>query len=216
MKLLSVKEARAIWLFPIEDVNPSGKYLYPLLGELVKKYKFAQVPNVAEAVKNNQGIVLGQGAFTFGKRGESWAELGIYNDGLVGATHSHTDASEALLTEILSWASKEYGLQPPKSIRKLYASELYVETNSSLGSLNPQLARFAKALSAKMKIVTRSAYELGGINFAAEQSSPFVPPLFRFERADKMPFSENRYFSASGLPTADHLELLGQLEEILS
>lgn len=215
MNILSVEQARAIWLFPAADINPSGKYLYPLLMDLVKRYKFANLPNIAEAIKNNQGILLGNGVYTHSKRGELHAELGIYNDGLVGDTKADTEASETFLDDLLTWVQKEYGLQYPKNIRKQYGSKLYVETKKSLNSLNPKLGKFANAISAKSKALGKLAYELGGVNFTAEQTGPLVPAVFRFERAEKGPYSDNRYYSFAGLSTADHLELLDQLETIL-
>lgn len=215
MKLLSVEQARAIWLFPAADINPSGKYLLPLLAELVKKYRFTTVPNIAEAIKNNQGIILGHGAYTYGDRGELQADLGIYNDGLVADTKADTDVSDTLLNDVLIWVQKEYGLKYPGNIKKIYWSRLYVETNKALNSLNPKLAKFAKSLIEKSTGLGAVAYELGGINFTTEQKGPLVPPVFRFERAEKIPYSENRYFSFAGMTTADHLEFLDQLESIL-
>lgn len=216
MKLLSVKQARAIWLFPAADINPTGKYLYPLLGEMIKRYKFANIPNISEAIKNNQGLLFGTGVFSHGNLGEITVELGIYNDGLVGDTKSSTSASEAFLEDLLQWTSKEYGLNYPKNIKKRYMTELYVETGKALGSLNAKLERIAKAISLKSEDDNKSPYQLGGILFAAEQKTAFVPPLFKFERAEKSPFSDNRYYSSAGLRSEDHIEILEQLEDVLT
>ena len=122
MKLLSIEQARAMWIFPLAEINPNGKYLQPVIAELIKRYKFSNVPNIAEAIQKNQGIILGQGAYAYGKVGEIQADIGIYNDGLVGDTTKDTDASDAMLTDILKWIQKEYGLQYPKNIRKQYVS----------------------------------------------------------------------------------------------
>lgn len=215
MKLLSVEQARSIWLFPMADMNPSGKFLYPIIGDIISRYKFSNIPDIAEAIKNNQGIILGNGAFAHKKHGEISADLGIYNDGLVGDTKTDSDASDTFIDDLLTWISKEYGLKYPNNIRKQYASKIYVESNKRLDALNPKLEKFANALSAKSISLGKVSYELGGINFTAEQTGSLVPAVFRFERVEKVPYSDNRYYSFSGLSIADHLELLDQLEEIL-
>lgn len=215
MNLLSVEQARAIWLFPTADLNPYGKYIYPMTEGIISRYKFSNIPNIPEAIKNNQGIILGNGAFTSDKYGEIGVDLGIYNDGLVGDTKADTDASDAFITDVLTWISKEYGLQYPKNIRKQYANKIYVESNKRLNELSDKLEKFTKALSAKSSLLGNVTYELGGINFTAEQVGSLVPAVFRFERAEKLPYSDNRYYSFAGLPSKDHLELLDQLEAIL-
>lgn len=216
MKLLSVEQARAIWLSPTADINPTGKYLLPILVDLIKKYKFTNVPNVADVVSKNEGLLLRNGAFIYEKQGAIQVDLEIYGDGFVSETKSSTAASEAMLHEVLTWIQKEHGLQYPKNIRKQYLSKLHVETKKSLKLLAPKLDKFTRLLNAKAALLGSVTYELGGVNLTAEQSSSTVaPPIFRFERAEKIPYSANRYYSFAGLPTSDHLELLGQFENIL-
>ena len=216
MKLLSVEQARAMWLFPFPDINPSGKYIVPVSVELIKRYKFATVPNIPEAIKNNQGIIFGTGAFTHDKRGEIQVDLGIYNDGFVGDTKTNTDSSEEFLHDIFTYLKSEFGLLYPNNIRKQYLSKIYVETKKSLNSLNPKLERFTKSLTEKSYAFGSVAYELSGINLSTEQRNAIAPPIFRFERAEKSPFSSNRYYSFAGLKTSDHLELVEQFLSILS
>ena len=48
MKLLSVKQARSIWLVNIVDLNPRGLNLFGLITPIVKKYKFQIYPTNPE------------------------------------------------------------------------------------------------------------------------------------------------------------------------
>jgi len=216
MKLLSVEQARAVWLFPMGDMNPTGKFMLPFLLQLVNRYKFASVPNISEAIKKNEGIFLEQGVYTDEKRGDVSVELAIYNDGLIADTHADTDVSDDLLEDALTHAQKEFGLVSPKHIRKQHTSKIYVETERKLNSLSPSLAALNSALNKKLKHFGDVSYELGGINLVTEQAGPLTPPVFRFERAETNRYSDNRYYSIAGLRTADHLELLDQLESLLS
>lgn len=216
MKLLSVEQARSIWLFPFGDINPSGKYIVPISMKLVERYKFANVPNIVDSIKNDKGILFGTGVFVHGKRGEVTVDIGIYNDGIVGDTKADTDASEEFLHDVLQWMEKEFGLHYPENIRKQYSSKMHIETKKSLNSLNPKLSKFAKTLTQKSAIFGNIEYELGGLNFVTQQGNALAPPIFRFERSEKVPYSDNRYYSFAGLRTVEHLDLLNQLEMILS
>ncbi len=215
MKLSSVKLARTVFLFPAGDVNPAGKYLLPILSALIKRYRFATFPSFAEAVQTDQGIKLAQGVFSHREWKEIAVDLAIYNDGLVADTRAGTDVSEAFIEDLFSWIRDEHGLERPRSITKQYISEIIVETNASLISLNVKLERFARNLTAKVKGFGKVSYQLTGLSLWTEQFGPVAAPGFRFERAVGVPRQQDRYYSVAPLRTADHVLLLEQLEEIL-
>lgn len=216
MKLHAVRQARVMWLFPTDEINPQGKYFLPLLMELTKRYNFANIPDVAAAMKKNAGIVLEHGSYTYGTSGDFQIDLGIYNDGLVGDTKSDTDISDSLLNDVLAWLKKEHSFAYPTDMRKTYASKLHFEVSGSLNSLNAKLEKFSKAISSKSQYFGKVDYELGGLNFVAQQVGPLLPQVFRFEREENRPFSSNRYYSFAAMPTKDHIALIEQLEQILS
>ena len=92
------------------------------------------------------------------------------------------------------------------------------KTDKSLNTLNPKLENFTKRLTSL--IVGHGhhpiAFEISGITFWTDPSVINPPGPFRFERTIDIPFSENRYYSAAPLQTNVHLEMLTELESILS
>ncbi len=223
MKLLSIKQARSIWLIYLIEINPRGLNLYTLIKPMIEKYKFKIYPTKPEELgfgKETREIKFSGGSFEKDPQHNIGFDLTIYNDGLTLDTRSSTDDSDTILNEFLTWISTEIDLVPYQEVlrSKLYLSELYVQTKKSLNSLNPKLAAFAKHLTSL--IVGHEhhpiAFEMSGITFWTDPSVINPPGPFRFERTIDIPFIENRYYSAAPLQTNVHLEMLIELESILS
>ncbi len=223
MKLLSVKQARSIWLVYLVDLNPHGLNLLTFIPPIVEKYKFQLFPTKPEELgfgKETREIKFSGGSFQKDPQHNIGVELTIYNDGLVADTRSSTKDSDAFLNEFLNWISSEFDLVPFQEVlrSKAYVSELWVQTDKSLNTLNPKLEHFAKRLTSL--IIGHShhpiAFETSGITFWTDPTVVNPPGGFRFERLIDVPFSENRYYSAAPLQTDAHLEMLMELESILS
>ena len=223
MKLLSVKQARAIWLIQLVDLNPRGLNLLALIPPIATKYKFQLFPVKPDELgfgKETKEIKFSGGSFQKDPQHDIGVDLTLYNDGLVVDTRSSTDDSDAFLNEFLNWISTDFDLVPYQEIirSKLYLSELWVQTDKSLNTLNPKLENFTKRLTSL--IVGHGhhpiAFEISGITFWTDPSVINPPGPFRFERTIDIPFSENRYYSAAPLQTNVHLEMLTELESILS
>ena len=223
MKLLSVKQARAIWLIQLVDLNPRGLNLLTLIPHIVTKYKFQLFPVKPDELgfgKETKEIKFSGGSFQKDPQHDIGVDLTLYNDGLVVDTRSSTEDSDIFLSEFLNWISTEFDLVPYQDIlrSKLYLSELWVQTDKSLNTLNPKLEQFAKRLTSL--IVGHNhhhiAFESTGITFWTDPIVVNPPGPFKFERAENTPFSERRYYSAAPLQTNLHLEMLTELESILS
>lgn len=220
MKLRSVKLARAIWLVNYFDLNPYGSSLIPAIPKIVQKYMFQVIPIKPDEFDLSKGVNFREGTFQINDR-VIGINLSIYNDGLVVDTRSSTGDSDVFLNEFLAWISIEFGLASYQEFlkSKMYLSELWVQTDKALNSLNPKLDDFAKRLTGS--IVGRShqplAFETTGISFWTDPTIMINPPgPFRFEREENAPFGEHRYYSAAPLQTNIHLEMLTELENILS
>jgi hypothetical protein len=223
MKLLSVKGARAIWLFPLADLNPRGKASERNgLLEIGKRYQFATSPSPADLVmarEKNLPIRYMSGTFLPPKKDAISIDLQIYRDGIVADSRSSTADSTAFIEDLLTWACKEFGLLPHERVvkHKLAVSEVYVSTERSLSLINPKLAAFSKFLTSKTQAHAGAQFEVGSIGFWADQTEvPTKPVHFRFERAEGVSFAENRYYSIAPLDTDEHLELLDRLENLLT
>jgi len=221
MQLLAVKQARSIWLSYLADLNPRGRNVFPLIPLIIAKYKFLLFPNPnkLEEFDLQKGIKFGNGAFQKDPENNIEVELTIYNDGFIADTRSSTKDSDAFLDEFLTWISSEFNLVPYQEVlrKKLYASELWVHTDKSLKAVNPRLEIFAKKITSLVEGHSHHPinYEPTGIIFHIDPVL-YPPGPFRFERMIEVPFAENRYFSAAPLQTEPHLQILEELESILS
>jgi hypothetical protein len=221
MKLLSVKQARSIWLVNIGDLNPRGLSLFGLITPIVNKYKFKIYPTKPDELigKNVTEIKFNGGSFQKNNKHIISVNLTIFNDGLVVDTRSSTTDSDAFLSDFLNYISKEFGLTPYREVlrSKIYVSEVWVQTDKLLNTLNPKLDIFAKRITSLIAGDSRVpiAYETSGIIFWTDPVVTNPPTPFRFERVVDRPFAENRYYSAAPLQTEVHLEILDELERIL-
>ncbi|MGP8048981.1 MAG: hypothetical protein ACLPYB_00085 [Desulfobaccales bacterium] len=221
MRLLTVKQARSLWFVYLADLNPHGRNLFSLVPIIIEKYNFKLFPNLnkLEEMDLQKGIKFGHGGFQRDPENNIEIDLTIYNDGFIADTRSSTSDSDAFLDQFLTWISSDFNFVPYKEVlrRKLYVSELWVHTDKSLKSLNPRLENFAKKITSVIEGHTYHDidYEPVGIIF---NTNPVLQPPgpFRFERLIDIPFAENRYYSGGPLQTEVHLELLEELENILS
>lgn len=221
MKLLNVNLARAIWLFPMSDLNPTGRAVREEgFAAIADRYKFHAVPTVLAAIelqRKNEPVVFGGGAFT-SKSGEPVAiDLKIYNDGLIAESRSNTVIADAFLKDLFVWAPSALGF-PKTSVsvqKKLFASELYIECAHELTTINPKLAKFAKSLAEAVSAESPKSYELSGLQFSTNPKDGTQLVNFRLERQVNTNFELHRYFSAAPMHTDAHLALLSEFEKLL-
>ena len=206
MKLLSIKQARSIWLIYLIELNPRGLNLFTLIKPIIEKYKFQIYPTKPEELgftKEIREIKFIGGSFPKDPQRNIAFDLTIYNDGLMVDTRSSTDDSDSILDEFLTWISTEIDLVPYQEVprSKLYLSELFIQTKKSLNSLNPKLANFGAQLTSL--IVGHEhhpiAFETSGLSFWTNPTIDNPPSSFRFERVIDVPLNTNRYYSVAPL-----------------
>ena len=218
MKLLSVKQARSIWFINLVDLT-RGRSLVPLIPGIVEKYKFQIFPTKPDELDLSKGVKFLAGSFQKDLK-EMVVDLTVFNDGLIADTQSSTEDSDDFLNEHLTLIATELDLVPYQEVlrSKVYLSELWVQTEKNLNALNPKLENFAKRLTSL--IVGHNhhpiAFETTGITLWTDPIVVNPPGHFRFERAENTPFGEHRYYSAAPLQTDIHIEMLEELENILS
>lgn len=217
MKLLSVKQARSIWLVNLVDLT-RGRSVTPMIPSIIDRYKFLKFPTKPEELDLSQGVKFLAG--TFQKNQNNLAiDLTVFNDGFVADTRSSTEDSDDFLNEHLTWIATELNLSPYQEVlrSKVYFSELSVQTDKHLNALNPKLENFAKRITSL--IVGHNhhpiSFETTGITFWTDPIVVNPPGPFRFERAENTPFGDHRYYSAAPLQTNVHFEMLMELENIL-
>ena len=219
MQLLSVALARSVWLFDMNEMNPTGKSLFPeILLWAGEKYSFQTFPKSITDIDNDtKSYVFKMGQF-HAEDGPINVNLSFYNDGLVAESWASTEKTDAFLEDLLRSASQKYGLSyQPEMIRsKRYVSELIVRLSATLSDINPKVLEFSQALSSAFAAYKLLPFEMMGISFGLDSSeSAYKPPGFTIERKVGAPFSDNRFWSRSPFATSDHFRLVGQFEEML-
>lgn len=222
MKLIAINQARAIWLFPLIDLNPRGKASEKAaFTEIAKRYNFTVSPGPVDVVvarEKNQPIKYLQGSFTPKKKQPVTVDMLIYRDGIVADTRSSTADSSEFIGDLLDWAVKEFELLPYEGIVKnrTAISEVQVSFDQILTFVNPKLNTFARLIGSNVAGHSGVQYELGGISFWTDQNLAVLPGPFRLERVAGAAFAENRYFSSAPMETEMHLDMLQRLEIALT
>jgi len=217
MQLLSVGLARSIWLFDTNELNPSGKNMFPdALTWLGEKYAFQTFPKtLADLDSEKKGFLFKTGEFQAGADSIT-ANLSIFNDGLVAETWNSTEKGDLFLEDTLRSVVSRYGLVFPEHIRKSYISEVTVRLNHSLRDLDPRVAAFCKTLDRIFERHALPSYEMSGIGFSFDVSrSSYKPPGFAIERKLGVDFRLNSFWSKSPFTTKDHLFALEEFEKLL-
>jgi hypothetical protein len=222
MKLLHIATARSIWILSLQDLNPRGQAItQESIDRISDKYKFQSPPTLASAIqaqRKNEAVHFVAGSFSSSAGVDITVDLKLYNDGFLADCRSNTRDSESFLADFLSWLPG--GLALPKtdvSIRKrLYVSEMIVESDNPLVLVNPKLNKLAHTLSSLVPNGSPASYEISTLAIATDPKDG--PPLvnFKFERQINMPFDRNRYYTSAPIHTDDHWTLLESLEAILS
>jgi hypothetical protein len=204
---------------PLLDLNPRGRAIgSDLIGWLKETYDFKKFPSSAVDVDQSQALVFSGGTFQFvdegGNRNRIAVDLSIFNDGVVANTRSSTRDADRFIEQSLNAAVSKFTLvYTPTMVRqRLYLSEVDVKLDRPLGSINPNLQKLSSRISA---LLNGTAFEFASIEFTRDPSAPWQHASFKVERRINTPLSENRYFSVAPLHTEDHLELLGEFDQLL-
>lgn len=221
MKLISVDTARTSWLFPLSELNPTGRSLTNVFLGLAERYSFKKFPNhTLDAAGEDKAITFEEGEFANRAGAKVIVKLRVYSDGCVADCWSSTKDAEDFLKDVMAWLRTEHGLALPadRVIRSLYFSELTVTTNKNLVTLSLKLRDFAEELSAKVKEFSGydMGFNVGSIGFwPNDPKNRLAPGTFRFEnKAGTLP-KEKRYYSQAPLPTEEHLAVIDKFEAIL-
>lgn len=213
MKLLSVGLARAMWFLDVGELNPRGKDIFThLLPSLIDDYKFKTYPKLGEDL--SQGIKLMNGEFVKEDGTVLVLNVTIYTDGIAADTYCSTLDSEDFLNTALS-ELPELGFAYDAEMirRKAYVSQVHVKCSRPLSVLNPGLTEFSARVSSA---VGGTVFDMAAIELWPDQRQVFKPANFSLQRRIGDPPDSDRYWSQAAVPTDMHLELLEELEALLS
>ncbi len=221
MKLISVDVARAIWLFPLSELNPGGRSTTKTFLDFTERYNFKKAPKHTLDFDSDSALTFDQGEFTNKKGLSVIVKCRMYSDGFVADSWSSTTDSREFLEDAMGWLKANHGLALPSDrlIKSMYLSELTVTTESKLLNLNPKFRTFADLLSGKAKEFRGddTGFNVGSIGFwSNDPTRPRATAPFRFENKTGTLPQERRYWSQAPFPTDVHVELLEEFETILS
>lgn len=222
MKLLSVDLARVLWFMRASDINPRGLNLWlTFFPALIERYGFSSYPRKEDILDPNKepGEKFIGGTFRNSQGQDVMLNFTSFDDGFLADTRSSTRDSEAFLVDLSEWAVNEFGLvfRPDMIQRRGYVSTLFVRPEHSFSGLRPELKIIADRLSTLVAIPdTLIEYQPSGFSMNPISSTSIKPSSFIFEPAVDASASENRYFSRAPVHTDIHLELLNELEQLLT
>ena len=221
MRLMSILNTKAIWLFKTNDLNPRGAPNIKLVADLHARYQFQTMPTpaqIAEFLTKKTGVLFGLGTFA-AKGGPASVSVTYYADGLMVETQSGTEVGDEFLADFLEWLRTTHATTDiaTLTVRKIYSTELYFTMERNLTLANPKLQAFAEKFGRGAQWPDMELqFGVTGITFGPDPISKGQHPPFRLERDTTTPFSENRYFSAAPLQTEDHLAMIREFEDALS
>ena len=140
MRILSVPQARVVWIFDLARVNSKGRSLLDIIHAIGARYRFARFPQHLLDVNSEKALEFNSG--TFLKDGQDLrVGLTIYNNGVTADSISSTDISEALLEDLAAWLAAEHDLHvKPELKRAGYLTKIEVQARAFLPLWNSQLA----------------------------------------------------------------------------
>jgi hypothetical protein len=222
MKIVSVDIARTSWLFPLGELNPTGRSMTQALVGLKERYRFQKAPTHSlDFDPEAKGLIFNQGEFINRDGVAVIAKLSIFGDGVVSDTWSSTRDSEDLLKDAMQWIKTEHGFSLPmdRSVKTLYLSALTIMAENFKLPGKEKFEALAEMMSSRLADAGRpnKGYIVDGFTLlSAEWDQPGAPVQYRFEVRTTSHPSENRYYASAPLPTDIHLALLEEQERLFS
>jgi hypothetical protein len=221
LKIVSFDSARVTWLVPLEEIAPAaGAHSVSIIGLLAARYNFSIVPSITTRDDmEKKGLPFGMGHFEVDGQRFLVSDFIVYNDGLV-AVSEKTEWAEKFLEDVIQWVTKEFGFRTPSSgIRKLYGSTIVVDFDNSLSQLFADYEKIANLISSHTVMVMpeRKTMQFSRMDFEVDKNAlegQLAIPKFILERRGGVKFSQERFYSAAPMHTADHVKVLTEIERL--
>jgi hypothetical protein len=210
MEVLKVQLARTVWLFDAQELNPKGISLYPAIyNALGQRYQFAVLPK-PEQIHTGESLYFKHGKFVYDMTTVE-VDFDLHADGVVAGCRHSTEAAHEFLLDFTGWLGEQLGVVYPPHLTKkrIYRSELIVQMDAKLGAVLQKLEDFSSLLSG----ISNKVVQPTGLLFGEDSGTA---PIFTIDRRVNTPWEDNRYFSASSLATARHIEALQKFESIVA
>jgi hypothetical protein len=217
MQRLAVLMARSLAFIETSELNQRGTLYFPAIAEEIKgRYGFIKYPREAKDFNLTDGIEFGDGK---SMDGISIDRLAIWGGTLLVETQVSTDASRAILLEMLFWLRDEFGATFNENQVRRWAciNQVLFKTDFPiLAEFSRPLARLAERTNAVVSEMfgEKMGYRSQEINIGHDPTARKngVAGLQILHRGG-VPRKDNRYYSEAPLPTDIHWELLEEFEK---
>ncbi len=218
MKVLSIHNARSIWLFPTRFLNPNGSFTTPAIERIIDRYSFTEYTPLNEVHKffEQKSLELKFGRYVTQDEKSVEVSLFVHSDGLVAETQSSTKISDAFLEDALTFLNEQHdmALYRELPIKKKYVSEIYFTLTETPEFFSQLTNDFVEKSSSYINSDKVGKFQFMGIHFTTDPDLSSNPPFIRVEREVGVPFGENRFFSTGSVKTCEHIKLLNGLEPV--
>jgi hypothetical protein len=207
----------------IQMLKPFGAavYLPEIANKLKAKYAFVTAPRDREfeelvSSEPTQGAEFRHGRLVSDGRQIIVQQLTVFNDGVVVDTTTSTDDSDLFLTDLLQWAREVLPEAKPLG-PAFYLSNLEIHTRFALEKYVPTFRPFGDKIGALLNGygIEAPRYEVSAVTLFFDQIGKLAPQpgAFNLERRANVPYEKNIWFAQAPLRTADHINLLLDLEK---
>lgn len=226
MQLLTVLQAQTAKA--VRPVRGGFGSLPDAIKAVQEQYHFVGIPTDADIVAATstaaspivpvKPLTFTQGKITVRQRVIAIEMLQVFAAGLLVATRTSTNDTDAITNEILGWISSHFDIAF-EDLRSGcgHMSQIDFRFERPLNELLPHFSQVGRRLSVDLDefFEFRAPYELTAVQFYFDKHKfpTFAPPVFKIDRRDGIPFDQNVYWSEAPVTTEHHVELLSEFEQ---
>src|SRR5262245_22198334 len=217
--ILHSTEAKIWWLAKADEIRPAkGVAVIDAIRKIMERFQFAAAPTNLPGA--SEGFKFQEGKLVFRESTIVIKELTIFNDGLSVDVYSSTEDARLVIDQVLMTCG-ELGLREPITPPFiLLNSLLVVDFPTALNKLVADFDKLSKIIASNIDIARRE--DLRVIEFQMDPSllprelANLNPTAFRLERRVNTEYGQNRFFSFAHTDTEKHLNILRQIEDLIS
>ena len=214
MKLVAIDQTTLLG-FGVLSRLQGQLYLPQFVDALASEFLFVEHPEVSTATLET--LEFSHGLYD----GFAIAKMGFYSDGIVIHSQTSSEQLDKLYSYVLKWMQDNFSLDfvPSTSAETVYRSSITFHSEKNLMKPLSALCAIEESIASLMvkRSNVHSAWSFSGYSATAVNvdNQGFKPIQFRVEHKTGSAPKLGLFFSEAPLATADHLELLGKLEDIL-
>lgn len=221
MRLVSTQLGKVAYVVSSDEAGPKDGVYGPEFERLIaERYAFPNQPERPEG----GSLRFDGGRMVAGTRKVNVPALILYSDAVVIET-LHTDQSQLVLQDLMTWMGQAFGFREPRTKPLLlFESNVVVDFENPTHKIISTFEETSRSLSAAMKATYDRdlRFDFSGVSIASDPTAlpatiaSYFKTDFTINRRLNRPFAENRFFCVAPLPTDVHLSLLDDFDKALA